>query len=546
MANITATSDDFDTNSNTFPNWVEVTSNTTGFLKYDATSAWDWWDGDDTTNYADYASADTNLVVVMGDGLLQDGGLRLDTMNAIQGDEAIGLTIGGTMESNTVITFTGTFYNDNNSYTDVKAELWNLTDGTLLADSGVIRVVQYTHVAYTPVDFTVKYGVMAADDGDVLQIRFRDYGSATGRDVYVDNFSVSAEPGYYASWNFNDDGPTGTILTNDTAQYDYTADQIYNASNAAPFTLAFNGRSGSTDYIIRNKGTGHETALYVKTLNTATNDFGVYIQKLDFTLDGANSSNTVTVSWSFDILGYNQNGNLDPNNWTVRVNTANTSQGLNVSDGWYTNYPVAQTFDFVADTTGETALNGTWTTVTGSLDIPVGSGGTVGGIQISTDGGGYTSSGGIFLDNIEVRITKSEPVLGPMFDAWALGYGLTNATTTGDPDGDLCNNLWEYAMGGNPTDGNDIGYIPEIQTGTDGGTNWLYYIVPQNHAAALAGLTYNLQTRPDLASGSWASGGYETTGTDTDGFGTGFDAVTNRVSTDAADAQFIKLTVGGL
>jgi hypothetical protein len=543
MAALTPTSDDFSSSTNTFGSWVDVGSTATLIL-HDVPSEKDWWDGDSSTNYPDYVPG-TNMVIT-GDGLLKDGGIRVNTQNAVPGDEAIGLTIAGTMESNTVVTFSGNFYNDNTSYTDVKAQLWNETDGTLLADSGPIRVINYNNDAYRPIDFSLKYTVTAADHGDTLQIRFRDFGNAAARDVYVDHFSLTSSPGFWVGWNFNSDGASGTVLTNDLPRYDYTSSQAYVGSNAVANTLAFNGRSTLTDYIIRDKGVGHESALYFKTLNTANDDFGIYIQKLDCTWFGENSSNVITVSWSFDILGYDSNGNLDPANWTVNVRGDNNSPNINVSDAWFAGGVIAQTFSFADDSSSETAKDGTWTTVTGSVDIPVGQAGFNGGIQISTDGGGYTSAGGIFLDNIEVTLTSSEPQLLDMFDAWAASYGLTNALTTEDPDNDLYNNLWEYGMGGDPTNAADIGYIPEAVPTEAGGSSWLYYIHPENDAAALAGLNYQLETAPVLIPSSWTDSGYEVLGTAADGFGAGFNAVTNRISTESDPEGYIKLTIDGI
>lgn len=221
--------------------------------------------------------------------------------------------------------------------------------------------------------------------------------------------AASSQATVIIDYNFNGI-PAGTTVRANTAQYDYTSDQVYVGSNAVINTFAVNGKSSGTDYIVRNKGAGHENALYLKTLNTINGDFGVYLQKLDFTDGGANAANITTVSWSFDILGYDSNGNIDPTGWTVKVRTDNTSQNINVSDAWFSSAVLGQTFSFNDDSTGETAANGTWTTVSGSYDIAAGTGGAVGGIQISTDNGGYTSGGGIFLDNITVDVsTIPEP-----------------------------------------------------------------------------------------------------------------------------------------
>ncbi len=745
MAAITATSDDFDTSLNTFSNWVDV-GTTTADIKYDGNSAQDWYDGDDGTYITNYAGG----MEITGDGLLNDGGLRLDTTNTVSGDEAIGLTIGGTMESNRVITFSGNLYNDNTSYTDVNIQLWNLTDSTLLAESGATRVKNYNNVSYKAVDFSLGYTVQASDDGDTLQIRFRDAVTSKARDIYVDNFSVSSaapssdihlawdfnsdsgvltnnlaqydytsnqeyvgsnavvntlafnaksssadydiankgtghenalrikpintvnadfgvyiqkldytlggqnvtnvtrvtysfdilgndtngnldptnwtvklnidntsqnlnvsdawfngagkvtnqtftfvaddatwtsvtgsydiavgaagsvggiqisadnggytsgggifldnikvdvetvqNPATQLSWNFNDDGSAGTVLTNNLPKYDYTSDTGYIGSNAVVNTLAFNGRSTGTDYIIRDKGGAHAKALYLKTINTGNSDFGIYIQKLDMTMGGQSVSNITRVSWSFDILGYDANGNLEPTNWTVKVNSHNTDPGLNVSDAWYGLAALAQTFDFNDDSTGETSTDGTWTTITGSYDIAVGATGTVGGIQISTDSGGYTSAGGIFLDNISVTIESIESA-AVTYASWASDYDLVGGAL-GDDDNDGLSNLAEYGLNGNPTNSGVNGFSPVSVTGTDGGTNWLYYIHPERNDP---GLKYSLETDTDLVSApGWTNANYEVRGTAVDGFGTGFNAVTNRISTDDEAKQFIKLSV---
>lgn len=547
MAAITATSNNFSTS---IGSWVSVGSITPKDILRDSSSDYDFYDGDDT-QLLPYAPG----MLITGDGLLYDGGLRLDTINAIAGDEAMGLTIDGTMEEGEVITFSGNLYNDNTSYTGLDAQLWNLTDDVLLSGVKYQPVRNYNHNAYAPVDFTVSYIAQAADAGDTLQIRFLDSGgTATARDIFVDNFDLSSVPPSAGItqliWDFNSDGPTGTELAIDVAQYDYTSAIPYVGSNAVANTLAFNGKSGSTDYIIRDKGGLHTSSLYLKTVNTAADDFGVYFQKLDFTLGGQNATNLTRVEWSFDILGYNQNGNLDPTDWTVKINTDNTSQNLNVSDGWYSNAVSAQTFSFLDDSTGETALNGTWTTVTGSYDIAVGSAGTAGGIQISTDNGGYTSSGGIFLDNISITISGEEPVLSEMYAAWAAGFGLTNSPAADpetDYDGDRLSNLDEYGLGGNPTNFADTGYSPLTSSAADGGTNWFYYVYPERNDAALAGLNYSLETDDDLVSApGWTDAVYEESGTAANGFGAGFNAITNRVSTEGKTQEFIQLQINGL
>ncbi len=207
--------------------------------------------------------------------------------------------------------------------------------------------------------------------------------------------SMTVNAAAVMDYDFNDQA-LGTRAA-DTASYNYTADAVYAAgAGIAANTLAFNGKSSGTDYVIANKGTGHEKALFFGTINTGATDFGMYLQKIDMTNGGDNATQVVRVSWSFDILGSDHAG-IDPTGWTVKV-LSSSSVNLNVSDAYYTTAVTAQTFSFVDD-------DATWTTISGYYDVAVGTGGTIGGIQVSTDGGAYTSGDGIYFDNILVETT---------------------------------------------------------------------------------------------------------------------------------------------
>lgn len=207
-------------------------------------------------------------------------------------------------------------------------------------------------------------------------------------------------------YDFNEKTADTGYFQTDTPGYNYTSNNVYSAgTGVGANTLAFQGGSGGTDYGVRNKGTGHETALFWRTLNPQGANAGIYLQKIDMTAGGANDTQVIRVSWSFDILGYDQNGGLDSSSWAVKVRYDNTSENLNISDAWYSAGAVAQTFSFNDDSTSHSSTDGTWTTVTGFYDVAIGTGRALGGIQISTDNGAYTSGGGIFLDNISVDVS---------------------------------------------------------------------------------------------------------------------------------------------
>ena len=170
-AAITATSDDFDTAIG--GTWLSVGSVATNIL-HDGTSTFDGG-------------------LTGGDMLDDDGGLRLDTTNSTAGDEAMGLNIGGTMEEGNIITFSYGLYNDNGSFNRATAQLFNLTDNTILMTSAA-HTIDGTGGQPTPenIDDSLVYIAQNSDEGDVLQIRFIEDHNSTARDVYVDNFSVTS------------------------------------------------------------------------------------------------------------------------------------------------------------------------------------------------------------------------------------------------------------------------------------------------------------------------------------------------------------------
>jgi hypothetical protein len=62
----------------------------------------------------------------------------------------------------------------------------------------------------------------------------------------------------------------------------------------------------------------------------------------------------------------------------------------------------------------------------------------------------------------------------------------------------------------------------------------------------LAGLDYSTERTDDLVNGTWVGTGIEELGTGANVFGTGFDGVTNRISTATDAQQFIHLQINGL
>ncbi|MEA2068517.1 MAG: hypothetical protein U9P12_04890 [Verrucomicrobiota bacterium] len=148
---------------------------------------------------------------------------------------------------------------------------------------------------------------------------------------------------------------------------------------------------------------------------------------------------------------------------------------------------------------------------------------------------------GCKIDN--VRIT-SNLELGSSYSQWAADSGLdmgVNDDPTDNPDGDGLNNLYEYGLGGDPTNGADQGISPAYVVTMDGGTNWFTYVYPKRSSAE-SGIAYHLETDTDLVlAPGWTNGNYEVLGTWVTGGE--FNYVTNRVSTDGEAQQFIQLII---
>lgn len=188
------TSDDFTDTSLTFSRWVSIGTVAT-VISHDAISEEDYDDGDATVKLA-YS----NGMTLTGDGVKDDGGLILNSQNDSTGDEAIGLTIIGSMDTGEVITLSGSAYNDNSSYSRYNAQLWNVSDDRLLTQTSSTTVLGDISINYTPTSFNLTYTATTADDGDTLQIRFSEENNHTARDIYLDNFLLttsSAPPPVY-------------------------------------------------------------------------------------------------------------------------------------------------------------------------------------------------------------------------------------------------------------------------------------------------------------------------------------------------------------
>ncbi len=563
MAAITATNDNF--SSDTTGSWLDVGSTAT-VIAYDSLSEGDYDDGDPATKLA-Y----TVGMVLTGDGVKDDGGLRLNSQNTIPGDEAIGLAIDGTMDEGEVITFTGSVYNDNTSFAPYKAQLWNLTDGTLLADSGSISVSASNDVAYVPKGFSVSYTVQANDVGDVLQVRFRENGNATARDVYVDNFEVSSSPPLvpmlYAYEGFDTASANGTQVKSLSP----TGNGFSTFTNTYYLMKIFDGLSYEDS---------NENALDVTGKSCGMTNLLGGTQNLQLLLDNAISSTDTGVvymsflqqidsanEWGMAAGLYNTIGAAGSSAGTAVAAWRSTPSNFGIfgNDGIDERLgpgsaPASNLLMFVvAKLDLDTGTMTAWINPTNLANVVVSATWTMSEATASgsfIDMNLFTLSrknGSTKID--EIRIGNTLAVVVPHsqalygYDAWIARYDLSgspDADPGTDYDGDMLSNLDEYGLGGNPTNSADKGYSPTTAIEESGGTNWFIYVYPKRHDAVADGLAYYLELTDDLISGSWVTTGYEELGTGIDGFDTGFDSVTNRVSTEDDAKQFIQLQIDAL
>jgi hypothetical protein len=183
-----------------------------------------------------------------------------------------------------------------------------------------------------------------------------------------------------------------------------------------------------------------------------------------------------------------------------------------------------------ADSWAQSASAGSWTNVTTNISY------TATGLQ---SGQIYyyafraVSGGTNFWASPSWRFTTPGSA-ATGYDQWAAGWNADIGASTNDFDGDGMNNLYEYAVGGNPTNPSIKGTLPAFSRS---GSSFIY-IHPQRSDDP--SLVYTVQTCTNLVHGAWTNAGYTITGTNFTG-GT-LDFVSNEVST-IDNEKFIRVKI---
>jgi hypothetical protein len=135
------------------------------------------------------------------------------------------------------------------------------------------------------------------------------------------------------------------------------------------------------------------------------------------------------------------------------------------------------------------------------------------------------------------RLTMVEKSTG--FVQWAAGWSVDIGAATSDYDDDGLNNLYEYGLGGDPTNGLDQGTAP-VSAVVNLGAAPVFQVVYPQLADPESGLTYHLETRTNLVSGVWTRSDCTVTGTNSTGSSLNF--VTNTVEL-TEPKKFVRLMI---
>ncbi|VGO11757.1 hypothetical protein PDESU_00303 [Pontiella desulfatans] len=143
----------------------------------------------------------------------------------------------------------------------------------------------------------------------------------------------------------------------------------------------------------------------------------------------------------------------------------------------------------------------------------------------------------------ELYVFSTNIVATTPYEDWMAEQGLTNGVNAAygdDPDGDDMDNLLEYALGGNALLNDASTFLPGYAVAEDGSTNYLNYVYRRRIDYAARGMTYAVGAGGNLVHEPMTNATQQLPAGAIDA---DFESVTNRVSMDGKDAQFMELKV---
>jgi len=148
---------------------------------------------------------------------------------------------------------------------------------------------------------------------------------------------------------------------------------------------------------------------------------------------------------------------------------------------------------------------------------------------------GGTTSPSVTITNIRLSMDGGE-VLHEF-----LVSSMNPSGVDGDPDADRRSNLFEYALGGDPNQKNDVGVLPNMNTAVDG----IDFVYQRRRNAETRGIRYEIETTESLKlPDSWELARLEEGGIDI--VDAEFETVTHRLDTSGKEREFIRLSIGEL
>ncbi len=471
------------------------------------------WFSTRETKTADYGFVARELTLVNSG----DQAMKYSTWGDAQANQWLGLTV----DSNAIYEVRFFMRLDNKS---TNASQTNETNIGVLVSTGSVpgtnatwKITTYGIVPSTTNIWEEQvvhfYGSDMADrQGEYILLGLRKWNKSSEYVAYIDDVSFG---------EYIPDPTPGNLLVgwdSTSGAPDYsTAGVTGTLFNGSAFALnTVNGSSDETFGSTNSGATVARNCYEVRIANSPDNDHvAVQIQNktgaplqldslsFDYSRWSADAPSTVDIIYSY--------GNLSDTNGTPIA----TFTGIAETDrkGDYTDFDVP---------------------LTNLVDRVLGAGEKATFRLTVSDAAGQWYSGG--FDNIAIF---GGPITATGYEGWAIGYSLVEPPT-GDDDKDGLSNLYEYGLGGDPTDEFDQGTSPVFGVEDVGGTNYFGYVHPQLSDPA-SDITYSLALRADLTLGSWVTNaGYVITGTNVTGGD--LDFVTN--VTDTVDGQkFIKLII---